>query len=38
MWDEGIIKLLIYMGIIKDHYKDPYQTTRIQWKVEGSFS
>ena len=25
----------MYVGIIMNHYKNPYQTTRIQWKVGG---
>lgn len=29
----GIEKLPSYIGIIIDHYKDPYEPTRIQWKV-----
>ena len=27
-----------YIGIIVNHHKDPYWTTRIQWKVRGFFS
>ena len=30
---EGIIKLPRFMGIVISHYKDPYETTRIQWNV-----
>ena len=26
------------VGIIVNHYKDPYQTTRISWKVSEGFS
>ena len=33
----GIKNYPCYVGIIWNHYKDPYQTTRIQWKVRGFF-
>ena len=31
------ISLPSYMRIITNHYKDPYETTRIQWKARGCF-
>ena len=34
----GDDKLPSYMGITINHYMDPYEPTRIQWKVGGFFS
>ena len=33
----GLRILPNYMGIIINHYKDPYQPTRIQWNVKAGF-